>query len=105
MKADAPLRWWIRERLEERQYFLIKVAQRGIMSEQTRIDLRQPLQNCIVRSSLLPQSYERADDEYAHLDGAIATQNIGGHDRTVFRKGPWSQAGITVLLGTCRNLR
>ena len=104
MKSNSPPRR-ISGRLKQRQEFLINVAQRGIMLEESQVDFSETFQNGAVGCGLLAQSDKRPDNENAHLNRSLATENVRGHQRAMFRKNPWPVARIAMPLGTGRNLR
>jgi hypothetical protein len=58
-----------------------------------------------VRGEQFAQMHESTYDVDAHLDGARAVQDGGGHDGAVFGEHVGRKSRIAVLLGTGRNLR
>ena len=85
-----PRRFW--RRREQRQKFLVNVAQCGVMLEQRLVDFGQPLQNRSVRGELFSLLDERANDIHAHGDRSVTTQNIGRLQCAVLSKCPWAMS-------------
>jgi len=68
---------------EEREEFLIKIAQGGVVKEEGFIDLGKTFQDGSVRGKLLPHFDEYPDDEHAHPHGIRGVQNVGGLEGAV----------------------
>lgn len=86
-EADARLGrfgWWIEEGLELRP----DDAQGVIVFEERFIHFGETFENGGVGHELLALLHEGAHNIDAHLDGARAMQDVGGHERAMFGKGP-----------------
>ena len=75
------------------------------MLQQGSVDFGEPLEDRAVGCHLFAHTDERPDDEDAHLDCALATQDVCCHQCAVLCESPRPESRVSVLLGTYRNLR
>src|ERR1035437_4489243 len=83
VEADAPF-WRFGRRREERQEFLVDVAQGGVVQENAFVSLGMTLEDGGVGGEFLAHLHKGAHDVKAQLDGLRAVQDIGGLQCAVF---------------------
>ena len=83
VESDAPF-WRFGRRREERQEFLVDVAQGGVVQENGFVNLGKTLEDGGVGGEFLAHLHKGADDVKTHLDGLRAVQDIGSLQRAVF---------------------
>jgi hypothetical protein len=93
--------WW----LEQRQEFLVNIAQSGVVLKEGFVDFSQALQNCFVGGQHFTLLDESADDVNAHRDGLGAVQDVRSHDSAVLSEGVRKMFDISALRIQYRILR
>src|ERR1022692_1686743 len=83
VEADAPL-WRFGRRREERQEFLVDVAQGGVVQKNGFVNLGKTFEDGGVGGEFFAHLHKGADNVEAHLDGLRAVQDIGSLQRAVF---------------------
>src|SRR5436309_2639990 len=92
-------------RREERQEFLVDVAQNGVMLQQCSIDLGQTLQDRGICCNFFAQLNECANDVNAHRNCSFTSQDVRHLERAMLSECPRSVNFSSMLSGTGRNLR
>ena len=95
LEADPAFGWGER-RLEERQEFLIEVAEGGVVEEELLVDFGETAEDGLVGGESLALFDEGADDEDGHLGSRPTAKDGGGHQSTVLGKGPRQTAASSV---------
>src|SRR5215467_10272683 len=76
--------WWIEERTERLEH----LQQILIMAGDSLLERVEAAHDLVVSAGKLTQTNERANDKDAHLNGLLAVQDRGGHDRTMLGVSP-----------------
>ena len=95
METDAAL-GWIGWRLKQRQELAINIAERCVVLKQCLVDLGEARNYCGIGGDVLAQADKSANDKYAHLNGALAAQDVCGHEGAMLREGPRSIRGAAM---------
>jgi hypothetical protein len=78
----------VRCRRQERLQLSVDIPQDGVVDQKFSVDRSQPLQDAGPAREFFTHAQKRANDEYAHLNSVRAVEDVGCHERTMFRNGP-----------------